>query len=318
MKKAIIIILLTCSAKGLEAQKIEKFYDYEWKPCEPGSARFYSQMEKKDSGWVRRDYYLPSGTIQMIGLYKDSSSKVMNGMFRFYYPNKILSSTGRYIDNKKDGLWLGWHDNGFIKDSTEYDAGEQVGSALHWYKNGFMQDSIVHRPDGSSVSVSWFDDGTLSAAGRNNMFNAYNGKWQFFHRNGQLSAEEVYDNGRLLSRKYFSENGVPQADTTDRSAPATFPGGLDKWLRYLENHLYWPRNYQLLNGDKAWIGTEFIIDENGNLKDINITVPFETAFNDIVINTLKSSPKWIPAVSHNRKIAFLHRQSLGFQQRARQ
>ena len=308
----LFLLIMGCFTSTANTQKVEKFYDYQWKPCEAGSARFYSQMELKDSGWVRRDYYLPARTIQMVGLFKDSSGLVKNGTFFYFHPNKVLSSSGRYVNNKKDGIWISWHENALMKDSIEYDAGEEIGTALHWYNNGYVQDSIVHRPDGTAVAVSWFDNGEVSSAGRLNMLGAYIGKWQFFHKNGQLSSDEVYDNGKLVSRKYYSENGTPQPDTGAVSTPARFPGGVEKWTKFLDKNFYWPAHYQLVNGDKAIIRVEFTVDETGTVKDVYLSVPFEPAFNEIVIRTLRDSPKWIPAVSHNRKVAFVHRQQVGF------
>ena len=58
-----------------------------------------------------------------------------------------------------------------------------------------------------------------------------------------------------------------------------------------------------------------MIDEEGNVKDININTPFEDAFNNIVYKTIAASPKWIPAVSHNRKVAYHHKQTVAFGQR---
>ena len=315
MNKVLVLLLLAMHyVSEADAQTIEKFYDFAWRPCEAGSARFYSQMELKDSGWVRRDYYLPARNLQMVGLFKDSSGQVKNGSFFFFHPNKALSSTGRYSNNKKDGIWISWHDNGYMKDSINYEEGEETGTALRWHDNGYLEDSVKHNADGTAVSVSWFDNGELSSAGRLNMLGAYNGKWQFFHRNGQLSSDEIYNNGQLVSKKYYTETGVPQADTSSGNPQATFPGGVEKWTKYLDKNLYWPPRFQLVNGDKAVIRVEFTVDETGTVKNIYLSVPFEPAFNDILIRTLRNSPKWIPAVSHNRKVAFVHRQQITFAQ----
>jgi antitoxin component YwqK of YwqJK toxin-antitoxin module len=301
-------------AQILFAQKKEKFYDYQSRECGPDRARFYATIEQKDSGWVRYDYYLPSGNLQMKGLYKDSACKVKNGLFYYFYPDKKLESFGKYTDNKKDSTWLSYHTNGRMKDSTEYDYGEKTGTSLSWHSNGYISDSVVYKSSGTAIAVSWFDDGTVSSAGRLNLIGLNNGRWQYFHRNGKLSADETYDNGRLVKRTYFSELGVPFLDTTDKSHPASFPGGIGAWSKYLGKNLYWPANYRIVNGDKVEINAQFTIDEYGNIKDIYITIPFEAPFNDIVMKTIKGSPKWEPALSHNRKVAYRHIQTVIFTQ----
>jgi hypothetical protein len=55
----------------LGAQKTETFYDYNWQPCEAENARFYGTLQKTDSGWLRKDYFLPGNSLQMQALYED-------------------------------------------------------------------------------------------------------------------------------------------------------------------------------------------------------------------------------------------------------
>ena len=315
MKKWLSTILFPiCFVTGLHAQKIEKYFDFRWKECPANEARFYALIEHTDSGWVRHDYFLREKKLQMKGKYEDSACKISDGYFYFFHANGVLQSTGRYVKNKKDGLWIGFHPNQAMSDSTVYDNGEKTGTSLQWYNNGYISDSTVIREDGSSIAVSWFDDGSVSSAGRLNMLNKYHGKWQFFHLNGKLSAEEIYENGKLVDRKYFSEDGTRMTDTTDKTVSAIFPGGIKNWMKYLEKNLYFPDNYKIVNGDKAFVGMSFTIDENGKVTDVNVDTPFHPAFDEIALRVIKSSAKWIPAMDHNRRVKFHHRQAVGFSQ----
>jgi TonB family protein len=315
MKKSLSVFLLSLFfSAGIEAQIIEKYFDFQWKECPANEARFYAMIQHTDSGWVRHDYFLREKKLQMKGKYADSSCKISEGYFYFFHANGVLQSAGRYVNNKKQGLWIGFHSNKAMSDSTVYENGEKTGTSLQWYNNGYMSDSTVLKDDGSSVSVSWFDDGSVSSAGRYNFQNKYHGKWQFFHLNGKLSAVEVYDNGKLVDRKYFSEDGSPMADTTDKTKAAEFTGGIKKWMQYLNKNLYFPPNYQFVNGDKAGVVVSFTIDESGKVTDVDIATPFHPAFDDIALRVFKSSPKWIPAMDHNRKVKYHHRQAVGFNQ----
>jgi TonB family protein len=304
-----ILALWNCS----HAQKIEKYFDFRWKECPANEARFYALIENTDSGWVRHDYFLREKKVQMIGKYKDSACKISDGYFYFFHANGLLQSTGRYLNNKKNGLWIGVHPNGAMSDSTMYDEGEPTGTSIQWHSNGYISDSTVYKDDGTAVAVSWFDDGGVSSAGRLNM-NKYHGKWQFFHRNGKLSASEIYDNGKLVDRKYFSEDGTAMSDTTDKTNPPTFQGGIPGWIKYLEKKLYFPANYQIVNGDKAVVVINFTIDETGAIKDVSVQTPFHRAFDDIALLVVKGAPKWIPAMNHNRKVKYQHTQAVTFNQ----
>ena len=317
-RSALLSVLLIILTSCLAAQKIEKFFDYNWKPCEINMARFYAVIMNTDSGWLRTDYFLATMKLQMKGLYKDSTCKISNGHFYFFHANGLIESTGQYKDNKKEGLWLSYHPNGLMSDSTVYnDFGERSGTSLQWHNTGYLSDSTVYSPDGLSVSVSWFDNGNISSAGHLNLVQAYHGKWQFFHRNGKLSAVEIYNNGKLTDRKYFTEDGSPMTDTTDKTKAATFPGGIPEWMKYLEKKLVFPYNYQIVNGDRATVVVEFTVNENGDVKDVNIRTPFHPAFDNIALNVFNNAPKWIPAINHNRKVKYNHRQTVTFRQEIR-
>ena len=301
-------------SSNLYTQKIQKFFDNNWSECNADTARFYAEIQNTDSGWIRRDYYIIERKIHMKGLFTDSSCKIKNGYFYTFHPTGILDEAGKYKTNRKEGLWLGYHPNGYMKDSIFYDNGEPKGISLHWYNNGYLSDSTNYKPDGTAVQVSWFDDGSLSSAGRLSADNLFHGKWQFFHRNGKLSATEVYNNGKLVDRKYFAEDGTPISDTADKTQGAVFPGGIPAWQQYLSKKLYWPANYKIVNNDKGAVGVDFMVDENGLVKDVNINTPFHPAFNDIVLQIIKGSPKWVPAISHNRRVPYHHKQMVTFKQ----
>ncbi len=314
MRIIFLLSILVFFVTGLYAQKIEKFLDYNGKDCAADTARIYALIEPSDSGWVRHDYFIFERKLQMRGLYKDSACKIKNGFFYYLYPNSVIELTGQYINNKKQGLWMGFHPNKFMKDSTMFDDDVEKGISLHWHKTGYLSDSTDYKPDGTAVKVSWFEDGAIAAAGRLNPINLNHGKWQYFHHNGQLSATEIYDNGRLVDKKYFAEDGSPMTDTTDKSQPAIFPGGIPAWTKYMERKLFWPANYNITNGDMAAVGVDFIVGEDGIVKDVNINNPFHPAFNDIVLRIIKDSPRWIPAISHNRPIPYHHKQLVRFRQ----
>ena len=311
--RLVLFVLVNIICFSADAQKIEKYFDFLWKPCDSSIARFYSLIENTDSGWTRNDYYILENRLQMKGLYKDSSCTIKNGQFYYLHSNGVLKSVGKYHNNEKEGIWLGFHPNKMMSDSSVYENGKIKGTSLQWWPNGFISDSTIIKEDGSGVAVSWFDDGTVSSAGRLNPFQNQQGKWQYFHRNGKMSAEEIYDNGKLLDRKYFTETGTLMSDTTDHFRKAEFKGGIPAWLKYLSNEIYFPPNYKLINGDRASVILNFDINEQGDVVNLFVQTPFHPAFNDIAFRALKRSPKWNPAINHNRKVTSNFTQSITFQ-----
>ncbi len=296
------------------AQNTTKFYDYNWKECDASMARFVGIIEKIDSGWHRSDYFLHSKKLQMDGTYSDEACEKEKGKFYYYHANGVLEKVGSYVDGKKDGLWLEYHTNGMMSDSTEYKNGKVTGTSIGWFSNGFAKDSSTVKEDGTSVSVEWFDNGTLSSAGRFNDNNKMIGKWQFFHKNGKISALETYSNGTIVDKQNFSETGEMVVDTATIYKNAEFKGGIDAWQKYLYKGLYFPERYTITNSDKAVVVVSFIVDEDGNVADVFASTPFHPDFDKIAVQQIQKSPKWKPAISHNRKVKHYLRQPVVFTQ----
>jgi len=308
----ILCTLLTLAAK---TQTSEKFYDYKWKlTTNPAKARFYSIIEKKDSLWQRSDYYVYEKKLQMKGTYKDSAAKIKHGEFTSYYPDGYLQSQGSYINNKANGLWVDYYANGSMKDSSNYILGIKRGVSLSWHYNGFISDSTVTNADGSGVAVQWFDNGTVSSAGRLAAGGKLNGKWQYFHKNGNPSSFEIYDNGQLVSKEYFDEKGVKAIDTASKDRDVDFPGGMEAWQKYLQKHVYWPPNSRFSTDGEAVVLISWAIDEDGRIVDAFVALPLHPEFDKIALSAIKRSPRWQPAISHNRKVKSYRTQPITFAQ----
>jgi antitoxin component YwqK of YwqJK toxin-antitoxin module len=308
----LLLPLLLPSLPG-SAQKIEKYYDYQWRETEPQYARLYAVVEKTDSGWRRKSYFLQKGTLQLQAYYEDSACKIASGTFLSLHPTKEIEWVGRYVHNKKQGLWLRFYQDGKPMDSAVFDNGRQTGIGIGWHHNGYMSDSSVTLPDGSGVRVSWFDNGVPSSTGRVAEYKM-DGKWTYFHRNGKPSSIELYDHGKFVDKQFFNEKGNLVADTSNNDKPATFPGGLVAWGKFLSKHLFFPPEYKINNSDKASVVITCTADEEGRIQDAYVSVPFFPEFDKIALDAVRQSPRWIPAMNHNRKVKATFRQPVIFSQ----
>lgn len=313
MKSPLLPILLTLASTA-GAQKSTTYYDFQWKPTEVSHARFISILEHTDSGWHRQDYFVQGPALQMDGWYEDSACKIENGKFIYGYPDGKAEILGSYVHGKRQGLCLSYHPNGMLADSGVYEGGHAVGTTFEWYPNGSVSDSAVYSADGSSVEVSWFDNGNPSAAGHWTADHKRQGLWKFFHSTGKLSAQELYDHGRLLEKQYYQEDGQPQMDTTNKDHKCTFGKDASAWLKWLGNNLQFPPDYQITGSDLAAVVVTFTVDIDGTVKDAYISTPFFPPFNREALKTINKCPKWHPAIEHNRRIQVIMRQPVVFSQ----
>ena len=313
MKIFITVLLSVCSTL-LIGQDIEKFYTYNWQECEPNEARFYCTIRNTDSGYVRRDYFIHEKSLQMRGKYIDKESRVKNGYFYYFHPNGFLDATGKYENDKKEGLWLHYYPNGMLMDSAVYSNGNIIGTSLSWYSNGYMKDSTVINEEGKGVQITWFDNGNLSSAGFLINHTKPSGIWKYYHKNGQISSKETYQNEVLTNKLYFNENGDAISDTRSNDRDALFPGGDKAWQKYLMKQAYFPEQFKIVNGDKAVVVVTFTINEDGKVEDIEVSTPFYPAFDKIAKNAIAKSPVWLPSINHNRKVKFRMLQPIVFAQ----
>lgn len=312
--KIFILISVLFLSVVTTAQTTVTYYDYYWKPCEPGLARYYSTVQKTDSGWLRHDYFVAGPSLQMQALYSDKDCKIKNGYAAYYYANGQLQAKGRFVNDKREGVYTRYHSNGMMSDSGFYQGDKGIGTRFRWHRNGYMADSITRINDSMEVQVSWFDDGTANAGGYR-LNNELHGKWNYWHINGTLAGEEMYDRGRVISKTYYNEDGTTQPDTALANSDAVFKnGGIQGWRRYLEKNTRWPEKYELQNTTQVTVGVLFCVDEQGKITEAETTVPFHPVFDSAALNIIRKSPAWKPAMRNNRKIKSWYQQPVTFVQ----
>ncbi|QES89863.1 toxin-antitoxin system YwqK family antitoxin [Rhizosphaericola mali] len=294
------------STEANNLQNVQHFLSANRSNVAANQARFIVNEKKTDSGWLQARYYMKNQEIEMQGLYEDSALTIPNGTFYYFYPHKKLKAIEKYVHGKREGTWVSYFENEYLKDSSNYKDDHPVGTVYSWYSTGFPKDSVVYQPDGEAVSVSWFRNGKLSAAGRYTHWNVPTRTWVYYHDNGIVSAKEQYDQGMLVNKFYYNEKGEA-IDTTNRDSEAKFDHG--KWSEYLSKHLYFPSSYKFVNGNKAEDVVLFIIDTKGDIIEARVDIPFEDAFDRIALNGIRScKSKWIPEIAHNRYVESEQRQ----------
>ncbi|MDD4990620.1 MAG: energy transducer TonB [Paludibacter sp.] len=312
--KFLLTLLLVCFLTQLHAQKSQKFYDYRMQECDRQSARFLSIVAKVDSVYCKKIYYVRERKLQMLGYFKDSLLQIKNGKFHYYHSNGFPATFGRYVNGKREGLWYAYHDNRVMSDSIVYKNDEQTGISLSWYPNGQLSDSVYTNEDGSGTCISWFDNGTLSSKGQYSKGHKQHGLWKYYHRNGKISAEETFFESYLTDKKYYDENGVQLAEGVNNDRVATFPSGDKGWHKYIDNHIFFPPDYRIINGDAATIVVSFTVNEQGIVENVYASTGFDKNFDDIAIDAIKKSPRWLPAIEHNRRVKFKSTVTVSFHQ----
>jgi len=308
-----IVVTIGLSIQATAQTTTTKFYDNDWKECDISLARFYSTIEQTDSGWLRSNYYVSTNSLKMQGLFKDSLCTIKNGGFLYFFVNDNLESTGRYVDNKLEGIYIRYHHNGMMADSGYYKKGKLTGHRLGWHSNGFLSDSSLVKNDSITIDAAWFDNGNISDYGYY-INDKKHGQWNYFHKNGKPAAIEINDHGKILSASFFNEDGSVQTDTSAVNRVAIYKNGDKDWINYLSGKIYWPEEYKITNSHTATVVVKFVIDEEGKIETQYLEVPFHYLMDNIALDAIKKSPAWKPALDHNRRVKAYRRQPLTFSQ----
>lgn len=121
-----------------------------------------------------------------------------------------------------------------------------------------------------------------------------------------------------------SNNGVDKGIIIDESPKediiftkveieASFPGGLDKWKRYLERTLNpdAPVNNGAPEGTYS-ILVKFVVDSEGNISDIQPLTTFGYGLEEEAVRVIKRGPKWEPAIQNGIKVKAYRKQIITF------
>jgi hypothetical protein len=201
-----------------------------------------------------------------------------------------------------------------MEDSTVYKDDLPTGISLGWHSNGYPSDSTFTDEAGNGVHAQWFDNSNVAAVGRL-VKNKLVGKWVYYHSNGNKAAEEIYSApDKLQQTIYYDEEGFKVDKIFLEERDAAFVGGNVKWKKFLEKWLSFPAGYKLTNTQIVTVVVTALIDADGNISETYIDVPFAKPFDDEALRVIKKSPKWLPAVRHNRRVAMYIRQPISFAQ----
>jgi len=185
-----------------------------------------------------------------------------------FKPTQISEKNGRFIFiNQTETV---------IQDVTFKD-NKREGQSLSYYGNGKVKD------------VEFFKNGLQDSIST------------YYHKNGAISAIELYERDSLISYAFFNDDGTKDTVTTSANIIAEFPGGRAGLSRFLAESITYPQ-IAIELGIEGKCYLQFLIDETGKISNINVMrgVPDCPECDKESVRVVKEMPNWIPAKIHNR------------------
>lgn len=264
MKIVIFSLLLVVSLNGFCQNSTAFYFDRGMHPAPKSKAVIYG-TGKMDSGLYKLTCYYQKrkNPIACVAHFTDSTQRLHEGWFQYYYEDGKTGSEGNYRNGKKEGLWINYDEKGNINDSLEYKDDWAV------MRTGFYE------IPGSHQKLLTVDDVV------NNTFII-----TLFNPHGEI----------------ISEDKIPQDYTgiyINDDTLCSFPGGAGAWQRYITKAIISHMD-DLNDGDYGTVLLRFVVDTSGNITDVRPLTMKYSALAKIAFNAIDAGPKWIPG-QHNGK-----------------
>lgn len=315
MKKNILTLFLFMGYVTVQAQTdtIAFYIDDGENKIEPKLASYYRVGIKQENVWVVYDLYLNGDKMRMKGYYKDDSLKIHEGPFEYFYKSGKRLSNRTYVNGKLHGLSKSWHENGQIKDSAVYKFGVILGEEKGWYDDGAIQLIATYDTlgNGSGNRQQFYKNGVVRSTGTYNNSKS-NGIW-FFYREDKSPASEVnFLNDSVVAFKAFDEKGNLLNNNKEFEREAYYKAGDAAWNQYLGGSLGSIYKMQEPWSYSGSCNIQFIVDKDGSITNVEAIETSNEKFSNLVIQFIKQSKRWAPAIQYNLPVKAYRRQRLTF------
>ena len=272
---------------------------------------FYTGIGKTENGKFKFIGVVnKTNVVVLTGYFTDSSLTNRDGEFINYTDEGVELSRGVYVNNQEEGLWLRWTE-GRLMDSIVYEKGDAViNTHYSYHPNGKkavrnFKDNTVKK-----VEQTWWEaDGTLQSYAK---WIDGDGERITYHPNGQAGAIETYKNSKIVSTKYFTEDGTDMKDyvkkpkkkldkenqslpspvlTDDKSAPE-YPGGMAGFSSYFTKNFKAPQSLFEQVRSIERITLTFMLDKKGFANDIKILEFSSMELHEAIREVFNRMPPW--------------------------
>lgn len=263
MKRLSFLLLIFIVSKAFSQSSATYYFDEKMNVV-PESKAVIKGTGKIENGLFKVTAYYRKNHLAAIVNYSDSSLKQREGLYQYYYKSGHLQTQGLFQNGKREGTWIDKGASGRTFDSTIFQNGKMIKETTFFYT------------DQSGKLVS-FDD-----VANNKFYTA-----EFNKYGGLVSFDSTDTDCHDL---YF------YADTS-----AEFSSGSTSWMKIIQRTIM--SNIEDLNSqDDGTLLIRFVIDENGDIRDVIALNKKNSNLAKIMIPVISRAGKWKPAIQDGQKV----------------
>lgn len=245
---------------------------------------------------------------------KDSIVTYLNGK------GKVITDKNKAIyfeilTKKSDTLWLSrkFRRSGKIYTYSHYkskDKKVKIGESVSFDKHGNMKGVTIYNAQGKKHGRTklWFDNGNINLKGIY-LNGKKEGLWKCYFYDGSLAGKVIFKNDSIIKETFYDTSGneLDKSVAIIKEQKPKFKGGIKKYEKHLKT-LTDNISYQV----KGRVFVEYVIDINGNVKDVTLSSEVPEKFKQEIISFFENIKGWEPAIHLNRNIPYSFTQTLKF------
>jgi protein TonB len=270
-KIAVLILWILIPSFFVNAQSKEtiiEYFDKDWKTvADPKSAAFYRSVEKTETNYIVRDYYI-SGTVQMVAECSEFSPKIVHeGKTTLYYEGGVVKEESVYADNK------------------------HVGMLRTYYRSGKPRLEEFYKDNKPTYIHFWSEDG----------------KEQLPNGNGIVKSDEEsrYDNYTIVKDSIgVASYSVSAADTlfTMCEQMPEYVGGLEAMMRYIGSVVRYPKLARKM-GIEGTVFVGFVVRKSGEVADCNVIKGVSNECDEEALKAVRGMKAWKPGLQDAKPVS---------------
>jgi antitoxin component YwqK of YwqJK toxin-antitoxin module len=299
MKKIYFTLIATALlALNIMAQDVTRFYlNNNIATLSKDSATYQIKFTANENGLINFERYCMDGKLKEKGTFQNMTTLVKEGEITTFYRNGNKKDVSFYADGLPNGIKTHYFQTGDINykiliNSAGYGDNHQKEESIKYL---FCMDNNGKKTleDGNGRFISYNDDLEIAQEGDVKNTTA-DGVWKGFDE-GNLTFSEFYQKGKLIKGESYGGNGkiYNYQQRNKRPEPR---GGINNFYTYIISSM----QDLDLNNEKMMM--KFVVDVNGNLKNIEVVNSSNQKINTLAVTTLKNAPKWNPALEQGKPV----------------
>lgn len=285
-------------AVTVKAQEVTRYYLNNNIPTQSkDSATYQIKFKLLENGLVSFERSCMDGNLKEKGNFQNMTTLVKQGEITTFYPNGNKKDVAFFTDGLPNGVKTHYFPSGginykIIVNSAGYGENHQKEESIK-YLFSMNKEGKTILEDGNGYFVAYNE--ALEVTQEGNVKNTVaDGNWKGFDK-GNLIFTEIYQNGKMLKGESYTADGKVYNYLQRNKRPEP-KGGMTNFYAYIINSM------QDLDLNNEKMTMKFMVDVNGNLKNIEVVNSSNQKINSLAVSTLKNAPKWNPALEQGKPV----------------